>query len=242
MLKKTSIVLLVLMSLFIGSSIWAAGDDLAAQISAAEKLFQAWDDPANLIEAGAIYESLLEEYPDNYELLWKAARCYEKFGNNIEDPLATYEKGKERAEKATQLYPDQVEGHYWLAALMGRVGEEKGILNSLFMVKPMKTELEQCLEIDPQFPDAYYVLGKLYWKVPGWPLSVGDKKKAVEYALKSVELNPDSFVFQWGLYEAYNAAGKKKDAKETLEQIIQMPIKPGYELDGAEYKERAQEI
>jgi tetratricopeptide (TPR) repeat protein len=122
---------------------------------------------------------------------------------------------------------------------MGRVGEEKGILNSLFMVKPMKVELDRCLEIDPKFPDTYYVLGLLYWKVPGWPVSIGDKKLAVQYSAQAVQLRPESFLFRWGLYEAYNAAGKKQEAQEVLQQILKQSVAPGYEKEATEYKTKA---
>lgn len=240
MKKWTTLITLVLLVVAAGFGTAYADDALALQLKQADELF-AKAEPATLKEAGAIYEALVERYATNYEVLWKTARFYEKVARSTSKPLDLFEKGKALAEQATNLYPDKVEGHYWLASLTGRVGEEKGILNSLFMVKPMKAELDLCVQLDPNFPDSYYVLGLLYWKVPGWPLSIGDKKQAIEYALKAVELKPQSFIFQWGLYQAYDAAGKKKEARAVLEQIISMPVAPGEEVDAKNYKQRAED-
>lgn len=218
----------------------ALADDLSAKVKKIEELM-AIGEAAAFQQAAPIVEELLAKYPNTYEVLWKAAKFYEKSARFTAAPLKAYEKGKALAEKAVSLFPDRVEGHYWLASLMGRVGEEKGILNSLFMVKPMKAELDRCLEIDPKFPDTYYVLGLLYWKVPGWPVSIGDKKLAVQYAAQAVQLRPESFVFRWGLYEAYQAAGKRQEAESTLQQIIKQPAAAGYEKEAVEYKAKARE-
>ena len=236
---KWIIIPVVLLFVFLGITVYAA-DDLSTKMQKADQLFTVGE-PAQINQAGEIYLDLLQKYPSNYDILWKTARYYDKAAKLQKNPLPLYEKGKELAEKATKLYPNKVEGHYWFASMMGRVGEEKGILNSLFMVKPMKAELDRCVEIDPRFPDSYYVLGLLYWKVPGWPVSIGDKKKAVEYATKAVELKPQDFAFQYGLYEALKANDKNADAKAVLEKIIKMQITPGYEKDGADYKKKAQE-
>lgn len=238
-MMKWIIVPVLLFFVFLGVSVYAA-DDLAQKMQKADQLLQVGE-PATINQAGDIYLDLLAKYPTNYDLLWKTAKYYDKLGLITKNPLPIFEKGKDLAEKATKLYPNRVEGHYWLASLIGRVGEEKGILNSLFMVKPMKAELDRCLEIDPKFPDTYYVLGLLYWKVPGWPVSIGDKKKAVECAQKAVDLKPTDFSFQYGLYEALHAANRDAEAKAVLERIIKMPITPGNEKDGNDYKKKAQE-
>lgn len=240
MRKQWRILLLSMFMLLVMSTYTVFADDLSAKLKKVEELM-AIGDATSFKQATPIIEELVAKYPSNYEVLWKAAKFYEKSAQTTSSPLKTYEKGKALAEKAVNLYPNKVEGHYWLASLMGRVGEEKGILNSLFMVKPMKAELDRCLEIDPKFPDTYYVLGLLYWKVPGWPVSIGDKKLAIQYAAKAVQLRPESFLFRWGLYEAYHAAGKKKEAEDVLQQIVKQSVTSGYEKEAAEYKAKAKE-
>lgn len=239
-MKKWTIGIVCILCMLLVSGL-ALADEVADKLKKADELFYKVEVEAYK-QAGQIYEELYAKYPTNYEVMWKMARFYEKVAPNATDPLAVFEKGKAIAEKTATMYPNKVEGHYWYASLIGRVGEKKGILNSLFMVKPMKEELDRCVAIDPKFPDAYYVLGMLYWKVPGWPLSIGDKKLAVEYAAKSVELKPTSFLFQWSLYEAYEAAGKKTEATAVLEHIIKMPVAPGEEKAAVDYKQRAKDV
>src|SRR5690554_4291056 len=170
-----------------------------------------------------------EQNPGNYELLWRAARGYLFLGDyagESKEKLRLYEKGKEYAELAVAANSQGYEGFFYLGVLIGSIGEERGVMNSLFMVKPMRNALERCLEIDPERPLAYNPLAQLYWKAPGRPLSIGNIKTALQLAEKLVTLSPDS-PYDWYIYGCIALATKERDlAMEAFTKCLSFPEDP----------------
>jgi tetratricopeptide (TPR) repeat protein len=133
---------------------------------------------------------------DKAELHWRLARAWLNLGDEAEDSgsaeealLTYFESGEAEAQKAIEADPNNHLGYYWKSANIGRWGQVKGILNSLFKAKPMRDLLQQALAVEPEHADSYYVLGQLYEQVPGFPVSFGDKDYAVSLGRKSVDLH-----------------------------------------------------
>ncbi len=74
----------------------------------------------------------------------------------------------------------------------------------LMKAKPMRDLLQTALSIYPGHAASYYVLGIMYERVPGWPLSFGDNDYAVSLARKSIDAN-----------RAEIEAGKEDEVKLT---------------------------
>lgn len=182
------------------------------------------------------------ENPADYELLWRAARGYLFLGDHAEESkekIRLYEKGKEYAEQATMVNSEGYEGFFYLGVLLGSIGQERGVMNSLFMVKPMREALERCLEIDPERPLAYNPLAQLYWKAPGRPLSIGNIKTAFQLAEKLVALSPDS-PYDWYIYGCIALEAKKPDlAIEAFTKCLSLPEDPEDPKMDREAKESA---
>jgi len=130
------------------------------------------------------------------ELHWRLARAWLNLGDEAEDRgaaekalLAYFESGEAEAQKAVDADPDNHLGYYWKSSNIGRWGQVKGILNSLFKAKPMRDLLQQALALEPEHADSYYVLGQLFEQVPGFPVSFGDKDYAVSLGRKSLDLH-----------------------------------------------------
>jgi tetratricopeptide (TPR) repeat protein len=129
------------------------------------------------------------------ELYWRAARETLELGDIAEkekkppaDVLAVFLEGEGYADKAIAADPRNDLGYYWKSSNIGRWGQVKGILNSLFKAGPMKDLLVKVLSINPDRTDAYYVLGQLYRELPGWPVSFGSIDAAVSLGRKAVDL------------------------------------------------------
>lgn len=169
-------------------------------------------------------ESHLEQQPNDGEALWLAAKAYLYFGDRITDNKEeVYEKGKAYAEAATEHLPNSPHPHFWQASLMGRIGQTRGILSSLFMVRPMKDALERALELDEQYADAHWVLSQLYHQAPGFPVSIGSKKSALQYAERAVELDPDNLEYLLQLSVALEYNGRKNEAITILDDLLANP-------------------
>jgi len=103
--------------------------------------------------------------------------------------LSFFEQGEAQAQKAIDADPSNHLGYYWKSANIGRWGQIKGILNSLFKAKPMRDLLKKAVAAEPDHADSYYVLGQLYEQVPGFPISFGDEDYAVSLGRKSLDLH-----------------------------------------------------
>jgi hypothetical protein len=129
------------------------------------------------------------------ELYWRAARETLELGDIAEkdkkpqaDVLAVFLEGEGYADKAIAADPGNDLGYYWKSSNIGRWGQVKGILNSLFKAGPMKDLLIKELSINADRTDAYFVLGQLYRELPGWPVSFGNIDAAVSFGRKAVDL------------------------------------------------------
>ena len=130
------------------------------------------------------------------ELYWRLARATMEIGDVMELDGASdralldkYAEGEGYADKAIELDSNSHDAYYWKSANIGRWAEVKGILNSLFKAKPMRDLLIKVLSIYPEHPASYYVLGIMYEKVPGRPISFGNSSYAVSYGRKAVDAN-----------------------------------------------------
>ncbi len=134
------------------------------------------------------------------------------------------EKLAERANRLAEQHPNNPEVLIWQAIIVSSYAGEKGGLGALGLVKQAKAALEQATRIDPNAlqGSAYTTLGSLYYQVPGWPISFGDHKVALDYLQKALKIAPDSidanyfyadFLFNEAQYpQALQAAQKARAA------------------------------
>src|SRR2546421_630302 len=82
---------------------------------------------------------------------------------------------------------------------------EKKYLGALKLVDEMEREFKIVAELDPHFDfaGADRNLGMLYHETPGWPVSIGNRKKARQHLERSRELAPDFPENHLYLLEAY---------------------------------------
>lgn len=184
---------------------------------------------SNIEQAIELLEKALAGEPQNGDLLWTLAKAYLYLGDRTTDQkLAVYEKGKAYADQAVEVVPNNPHGHYWQGALMGRIGQTRGVLNSLFMVRPLQEAMERVLELDDRYADAHYALSSLYDQAPGWPLSVGNKNKALEHIEIALEIEPDNPEYKVQ-YATVLLSHKRRD--EALEVLMEAFESPEMEID-----------
>lgn len=175
-------------------------------------------------QAIELLEAALANAPGDGVLLWTMAKAYLYLADRSDDQkLALYEKGKAYADQAVKAVPDNPHAHYWQGALIGRIGQTRGVLNSLFMVRPLQEAMERVLELDDQYADAHYVLSSLYDQAPGWPLSIGNKNKALEHIEIALAIDPDNPEYKVQ-YAAVLLSHKRRDeAREALMEAFESP-------------------
>lgn len=135
---------------------------------------------------------------DKAEILWRLSRVTlamgderEVLGASDDELFATYEKAEKYALDALALaeLPDAI---VYKASSIGRWGETKGPLNALSKAKPMRddfTHLIDAMGVTDR-TISWYVLGQLYFQLPGWPISFGDLDTAISYTRKALDTIP----------------------------------------------------
>lgn len=167
--------------------------DVASGLRQADDLLDTEDHTA----AMSVLEGLLPQAgsgAERAEIYWRMASATLTRGDQRDDAgageaelLAIYEEGESYADRAIEADPRNPLGYYWKSANIGRWGQTKGVLNSLFRAPDMRDLLSEAISYNPAHADSYYVLGQLYARVPGM-VSFGNVEYAVSLARRSVDL------------------------------------------------------
>ncbi|WP_193726049.1 hypothetical protein [Pseudomethylobacillus aquaticus] len=106
---------------------------------------------------------------------------------------ATLQTLAERAHEVTQQQARSAESLIWEAIILSSYAKAKGGLGALKLAEQARDLLLEAEKKDPAAlqGSVYTTLGSLHYKVPGWPIGFGDKKKARAYLEKSLQMNPD---------------------------------------------------
>ncbi len=215
---KKIIVLSIL--IFFSFSLFAV-DDIFKEV---DQLYKERAKIENLKKAITMMEDYLKKNPNSYDAAWRLSMFYYSLGDRTpkDKKLNIYDKAVKMGKLAVKLNDKGVEGHFWLGVAYGKYGETKGVMKSLFLVKPIKKEMKRVMEIDETYEcgGVYRVLGRLYFKVPG--LFGGSKSKSLKYLLKEKEMCPSNPLGRYYLADTLRKKGKKKEAIKELEWIINL--------------------
>lgn len=179
------------------------------------------EDPARLDRARDLLEQMLREDPQPEAFIF-LAQVYLAWGDvrtqDREAKLAAYERGREVAKRAVELLPRNPEAHLWYAANLGRWGQTKGVLRSLFLIPTMKEEIEIILELDPKHPQGHGLAGVFYMEVPG--LFGGSLDKAEEHLKKGLDLDPHATNIRVDLARLLIKRERYDEARKELRRVL----------------------
>ena len=128
------------------------------------------------------------------EVYWRLSRALMYQGDEADKNaapkdtiLSIFAEGEQYGQKAIELDPSNYLGYFWKSGNIGRWGQTKGILNSLFKAPEMRDLLVKAVTIKPDHADSYYLLGQLYEQVPRL-ISFGNVDFAVSLGRKAVDM------------------------------------------------------
>lgn len=202
-------------------------------------------DDANLETARDELFSIVENDSEcdwAYGLLAEINYWLGEYAGEAADKLFFFDEGVECGKSGIVINEDSLESNFWLSVNYGSFGQEKGIMQSLALISPIKDAAEKALKIDENYfyGGPWRVLGRLYHKAPGFPFSIGNSKKAIECLEKAVKLAPKFYLNRLFLAEAYISNRDKLKAKEQLEWIQLAPLNKNHEREDEGYKLEAE--
>jgi tetratricopeptide (TPR) repeat protein len=179
-----------------------------------------------------------------YGLLSEINYWLGEYAEDADDKLAFFEEGIECGKSGIEINENSLESNFWLSVNSGSYGQEKGIMQSLAMISPIKAAAEKSLELDENYfyGGPHRVLGRLYHKAPGFPFSIGSSKKAIEHLEKAVKLGPKFFLNHLFLAEAYISNRDNAKAREHLKWILDTPTNKHHEREDEGYKRAAKAL
>lgn len=154
----------------------------------------------------------------------KAASCFVVLigeGGMKGGQLADARRGRIMAERAVAMYPESGLAHY-LAAYLTGLEAERDPLRGLDFVPVIEREAILAAELAPGVdhggPDR--MLGELYLRAPGFPMSVGNPGKALFHYRRSVDLAPGYLENRLGLAEALFRDEQNAEACDELTRVL----------------------
>ncbi len=158
------------------------------------------------------------------ETMLKAANCWGYLAHQGEDKLDRYERainGRDLALKVAEAEPDNADAHY-LAAYLNGLGAKNNPWEALGLVKLLEKEALRTIELDPTLNKAgpHRMLGSLYLKAPGSPVSVGDYEKSLEQFEKAMAIAPDYYKNRIGYAQSLVANDKFDKGCAELEAVV----------------------
>ena len=163
-----------------------------------------WGDSYDELEGFLSSELAKETDPKiRAEILWRLSRVtigiadeLKELGATKDELFAYYEKAEAYALQSIADFPTTW-GYVYKASSVGRWGETKGPLNALGKAAPMRDDFSVVLDTYKELENTitWYVLGQLYYQLPGWPISFGNLEYAVSYTRRALETIPSHVLY-----------------------------------------------
>ena len=199
----------------------AAAEDASALLAKIDALQPSRDTSEK--ELDALITQALAAAPNDYGVLWRAARHHCWIG---EGPSAKARREQEAKQcwdlgaKAAALKPEAVEGNYFAAAGAGQYSTEIGILKALSkgMEGTFNGYLDKAIAIDRKFFFAAPLLakGRYHYSLP-WPKR--SYSKSVDRYKEALALYPNQIRAKLWMAETLVADGDAKVAKSYIDQV-----------------------
>ncbi len=219
--RLTAVLFLILLCV-VSPLALAAAPPAGSPLDRAEFLFfnrhqsRAWLDSAYRIIAA---ERRADPAGERCLYLW--SRIHIQKGDEAKtsaEKLELYTRARAIAETLITRNERNPLGHTWWAVAHGRIGQTRGVLNSLFMVPALRKAVNRAVELDPNQPTALDVLGVLHYELPGF--AGGDLHKSEGYLLRGIEADPNYTLLRLDLAKVYIRQKRWVGARAQLARLL----------------------
>ena len=224
-MKRCFLYILICMLLFSFHFVSMAEDPLMEADTFFDK-----GDIDSILESIPLYIKAVETYPNSYEANWKCARAHREYANlsleqeseGWKDICKKYGKdGMGYGEKAKELEPDKIEGHYYYGLCVASYSDGVSILKAL--KEGLKGSTQKAFytayEMDKMFEDGGPMLCiARFWHQLPFPLK--NKRRAQKYFEEHHKYFPDDPQGLVYFAELLIDRRKKDEARPLLEKAV----------------------
>ena len=189
-----------------------------------------------------VFEDVIDEFPENYEALWGAARSSVAQGLLSESTRIQnqwYKIGESYARRATEIEPDNLVGLYWLLSAKGLRAVQSGGRAASALGGEVYDLAHHVLEMDSLHAGAYHALGVLNFRVRSlsgferWVartflgadvMNLTSWENAERYLTRAVELRPEYLLFHLDLGRMYLHRERMEDARSQFQRVLELPL------------------
>jgi tetratricopeptide (TPR) repeat protein len=208
----------------------------------------------------AHFEAALAVDSTSYEANWRAAITLLDLGDQIPDSVRSlkrdslYARAELLAARAVTADSAAAEGHFALAAAVGKAALHMGKKERIRRARVIRDEALRTLAINPRHDGAYHILGRWnaeimrlsglsrffaksflgagIFKQASWGEAIADMEKAVE-------LDPGRIYHRLELAEIYVDRKRYADARQQLEELAALPDR---EIMDSVYRRQAADL
>jgi tetratricopeptide (TPR) repeat protein len=168
----------------------------------------------------------------------RLALAWEKIKFQVEDPgeqLKQMDALGEQADALAEQHPDRPEVVIWdgiiaseRASLANEQGGISGPVKALQLAIRARDTLDRVEKQDAKAFDAGAPtsLGVLYYRVPGFPMGFGDKKKARHYLEEAIKNAPNGLDAHYFYADFLQEQGEYAKSAEILKHALTLPAHP----------------
>jgi len=203
-----------------------------------QRLWEKRGNPEDINALIDVYQKILSIEPRNEQYWIKLSYAYYFAGYFLEKErkkrIELLSKCMDTANKAKELDPESLEGHYWHVSCHGNLIVIRGVLAGGFKIGDSLKGLNLVASknISYHFGGTYRFWGRFIWALPWLIRKVADiyLEDSLYFYNKALEVEPDYLETHIYIAETYLRMGSFKDARKKLEWIMNFPIEKAPEI------------
>ncbi len=203
------------------------------------------------------FEAALGIDSSSYEANWRLAEALMDIGKQTPDDVKSkprdslYALAEVYARRAVDIALLEPDGHYALAAAIGRASLTKSNRERVARAREIRVEALKALELDPEHDKAHHAIGLWHAEIKrlsgvqrwfaknlfgGDFLDLASWDLAVEHLELSVAIDPAVIYHHLDLGRVYLDTDRPADAKDQFEAVDSLPV---FDVVDPRYKEEA---
>jgi tetratricopeptide (TPR) repeat protein len=165
-------------------------------------------------------------HPDDAAAAWvlgHAAYDWAEFATNAAQRAGIARAGIAACQQLLARNPNSAQGHYFLGMDYGELAEaEAPSMAAYKLIREIEREFKTAADLDEHLEHAGPLrsLGLLYRDAPGWPISIGSRRKARELLDRAAALAPDYPENQMNLVESHLLWRQADEAQRAWRKLL----------------------